>query len=150
MPSVTTGTGVFGVARALPFLLLSGLCGEPPGVSLSAEQEPGRRRPGSLVVRAETNLAGHNQIGIDETSLDPDGGAVAAHIRRARRVGVRSAAALGMPGGIRGLSGRESSCVGFMYPLEAGTKLRCSVSCEPPRPAATARGPNITSTCSWK
>ena len=78
---------------------------------------------GALIVRSEGGV-GHNQIGIDESSLG--------------RNQVRSAltfSSLGnwdfdpqkpstCPGEIQSLSGREASCTGFMYPLEAGIKLR--------------------------
>jgi len=79
---------------------------------------------GSLVVRAESSLAGHSQIGIDEASL---GSAQERPLLRFAMLGEWAfdpQKPSPCPEAIRALSGREACCVGFMYPLEAGTRLR--------------------------
>ena len=79
---------------------------------------------GSLVVRAESGALGHNQIGIDE-----------AYLTEGREQPMLRFSLLGSweydsrnpspcPAKIQKLSGREAACVGFMYPLETGTRLR--------------------------
>lgn len=79
---------------------------------------------GSLVVRAESSSSGHSQIGIDEAAL---AGSRERPLLRFATLGEwaydpRKPAAC--PAAISALSGREAACVGFMYPLEAGTRLR--------------------------
>lgn len=81
---------------------------------------------GSLVVRSEGTLAGHSQIGIDEASL----GEAAGRERALLRFGLLGqwdydpGKPADCPAAVRELSGRRASCVGFMYPLEAGPRLR--------------------------
>ena len=79
---------------------------------------------GSLVVRAETNLSGHNQIGIDESSLAASKERQLLTFSTLEEWAFDPQKPSDCPADIRALNGRESSCVGFMYPLEAGTRLR--------------------------
>jgi hypothetical protein len=79
---------------------------------------------GGLVVRAEGGVLGHNQIGIDESSLEGSGGVPLLRFAELGRWEFDPRKPTPCPGEIAVLSGREASCVGFMYPLEAGTKLR--------------------------
>lgn len=79
---------------------------------------------GALVVRTETSLSGHNQIGIDESSPTPGGGPQRLTFAVLGQWAFDRQTTSACPDAIRALSGRESSCTGFMYPLEAGTKLR--------------------------
>ncbi len=79
---------------------------------------------GALVVRAETSLTGHNQIGIDESSPVPGGGPQRLTFAELGQWAFDRQTTSDCPAVVRALSGRESSCTGFMYPLEAGTKLR--------------------------
>lgn len=76
------------------------------------------------VVRNETTSASHRQIGIDESGLPSgrDGSLLTFTELGTWSFDPQNPAVC--PEAIRARNGRESSCVGFMYPLEAGTRLR--------------------------
>jgi hypothetical protein len=78
----------------------------------------------SVSVRAETGaFAGHKTIGIDETQAVPEGSLFLRFATLAQwNFDPKSPSPC--PRVVRELSGREVSCIGFMYPLEAGSKLK--------------------------
>jgi hypothetical protein len=79
---------------------------------------------GAPVVRAEGGVLGHSQIGIDEGTLGPSGGVPFLRFAMLGLWDFDPQKPAPCPEQIAALSGREASCVGFMYPLEAGTRLR--------------------------
>lgn len=82
------------------------------------------RTPSAVVVKAEGNLfAGHNTLGIDESRTAP----VDGQFLRFSTLGqweFDPKTPSPCPEGIRRLSGREALCLGFMYPLEPGGRLK--------------------------
>ncbi|MCE5324666.1 DUF3299 domain-containing protein [bacterium] len=74
-------------------------------------------------VRSETGMTGHNTIGIDEQALSGS----SEHFLHFSSLGqwnytIDSRPAC--PKSIKALSGRKFDCVGFMYPLQTGEKIK--------------------------
>lgn len=79
---------------------------------------------GALVVRTESSSSGHSQIGIDESSLKQEREGPMLRFSLLGEWDYDPQKPSACPAEVKELSGREASCVGFMYPLEAGGKLR--------------------------
>jgi hypothetical protein len=75
-------------------------------------------------VQAEGGILGHNSIGIDESSLSPSGGERFLHFSTLGQWQYQRDVSVPCPASIKNLSGQEFSSVGFMYPLEAGEKIK--------------------------
>ena len=79
---------------------------------------------GAISVRAETSaLKGHSTIGIDEETTRP-AGPLFLRFSVLGQWAFDPKSPTPCPAAVRGLEGREVTCIGFMYPLEAGTKLK--------------------------
>jgi hypothetical protein len=78
----------------------------------------------SVSVRAEAGaFAGHKTIGIDETQALPEGSLFLRFATLAQwNFDPKSPSPC--PRAIQDLGGRDVTCIGFMYPLEAGSKLK--------------------------
>jgi len=76
------------------------------------------------VVQTETNLlTGHTSIGIEE-NLKSDKRSTVLHFAALGKWVYSPKAPPPCPAGLHELNGREVTCVGFMYPLEAGTAIK--------------------------
>ena len=77
-----------------------------------------------VVVRAEKGfLPGHRTIGIDEASTSPDG-ELFLRFTTLGQWEYDPKSPSPCPRAVQELSGRDISCIGFMYPLEAGSELK--------------------------
>lgn len=90
-----------------------------------AIQKVAKAEPSAVFVRKEDSLAGHNSIGIAENKL-PDG--TDQPFLRFATLGDwdfdSQAPTTPCPDSVESLSGKDTTMVGFMYPLEAGEKLK--------------------------
>lgn len=75
-------------------------------------------------VRSEKGAAGHNTIGIDEESLRSGGGSRFLHFATLGGWEYSIDSRPPCPKPIRALSGRRFDCIGFMYPLQTGEKIK--------------------------
>lgn len=75
-------------------------------------------------VRAETGVTGHNTIGIDEQALGSGSGEHFLHFSTLGQWNYNVDAKTPCPKPIQALSGRKFECVGFMYPLQTGEKIK--------------------------
>src|SRR5439155_2673977 len=75
-------------------------------------------------VRSEASAAGHNSIGIDETTLNGSGPEKFLHFSTLGQWDFKRDAQTPCPAPIRALSGQRFSSVGFMYPLETGERVK--------------------------
>ena len=77
-----------------------------------------------IAVRAESNALGHRSIGIDEAHMTGAAGTRMLFFSTLANWAYAANHATPCPPTIQGLSGQAVSCVGFMYPLEAGSKIK--------------------------
>jgi hypothetical protein len=77
-----------------------------------------------ISVRAEQGVTGHNSIGIAEDSLGAGSGGHFLHFATLGEWNYTIDSRPPCPAPIQALSGRRFECVGFMYPLETGEKIR--------------------------
>jgi len=77
-----------------------------------------------LVVRMEKGVYGHNTIGIDESGMSTNTGLKMLFFSTLSDWAYQPDGSVPCPKVIHSLSGREFSCTGFMYPLEAGKKIK--------------------------
>lgn len=83
-----------------------------------------REPAASVSVRAETGPSpAHRTIGIDEGAA-PARDSLFLRFAMLGQWAFDAKSPSPCPAELRALSGREASCIGFMYPLEAGTKIR--------------------------
>ena len=75
-------------------------------------------------VRAERGITGHNTIGIDEQSLGAGSGEQFLHFATLGDWNFTIDSRPPCPRPIQSLSGRRFDCVGFMYPLQTGDKIK--------------------------
>ena len=75
-------------------------------------------------VRSETGVTGHNTIGIDENALSSNSGEHFLHFSTLGQWSYSIDSRTACPKPIQKLSGRKYDCVGFMYPLQTGEKIK--------------------------
>lgn len=77
-----------------------------------------------ISVRAERGVTGHNTIGIDEGALGQGSGEHFLHFSTLGEWGYTIDSKPPCPKPIQSLSGKHFDCVGFMYPLQTGEKIK--------------------------
>ena len=103
-----------------------------------------------ISVRAERGITGHNTIGIDEGALGSGSGEHFLHFATLGDWNYTIDSRPSCPKPIQSLSGRHFDCVGFMYPLQTGDKIKDFCLLEARRPAATVPGRSSISTSWWR
>ncbi|HLK58608.1 MAG TPA: DUF3299 domain-containing protein [Chthonomonadaceae bacterium] len=78
----------------------------------------------NINVQSEGSLLGHNSIGIDENSLSAPGAERFLHFSTLGQWDFEKEKPTACPKPIQDLTGQKFSSVGFMYPLEAGEKVK--------------------------
>jgi len=110
---------VWGVA------LLGVLFAADYGHGLMSNQFGNRKSPPiRMNVRTEVGAAGHSTIGIDEKSLSSDSARRFLHFSTLGQWEYSSESRPPCPKAIQELSGKSFDCVGFMYPLRTGEKIK--------------------------
>jgi len=89
---------------------------------LRRNRSPSTRTP-QVIVRAEKGDIGHRTIGIEESRPTSDD-ALFLRFATLGQWNYDPNASSPCPAAVQSLSGRRVSCLGFMYPLEAGTELK--------------------------
>src|SRR5438105_4126803 len=77
-----------------------------------------------VVVRSGQGITGHNTIMIDESSVSGAGEDLLLHFATLGEWSYDPKHPSPCPPAIQSVSGRKASCIGFMYPLEAGEKVK--------------------------
>ncbi|MCE5199593.1 MAG: DUF3299 domain-containing protein [Armatimonadota bacterium] len=88
--------------------------------SLAARDKPAMQ----ISVRTERGVTGHNTIGIDEGALGAGSGEHFLHFATLGDWNFTIDSRPSCPKPIQSLSGRRFDCVGFMYPLQTGDKIK--------------------------
>lgn len=101
---------VFAADYAHSFLAARGMTQGKPGVQMS--------------VKSEKGTSGHNTIGIDEQSLASGAGQRFLHFTTLGQWAFSIDSRPPCPKPIQSLSGRKFDCVGFMYPLQTGERIK--------------------------
>lgn len=78
----------------------------------------------NISVRSETGVTGHNTIGIDENALGSGSGEHFLHFATLGEWNFTVDSKPPCPKPIQSLNGRKFECVGFMYPLQTGEKIK--------------------------
>jgi hypothetical protein len=110
-------------AFGLPGLLVLAAVNHGFDYSRQQAQKREKAQP-QVVVRMENSSLGHNSIGIDESSATGNAGPTLLHFITLADWKYDPKTALPCPAAIRQFSGHEVNCVGFMYPLTAGTMVK--------------------------
>ena len=94
-----------------------------------------------IVVRIEGASTGHNTIAIDDGQLLSNNDSLFLHFAMLGDWAFDPKSPSPCPENIKALSGQEASCIGFMYPLEAGDRIKAfcllrstQTCCYGPRP----------------
>jgi hypothetical protein len=97
-----------------------------------------------VVVRMESGALGHTTIGVDEATLSAAGERPFLHFALLGEWAFQPAAAVPCPEPIRAFDGKETRCLGFMYPLQSDPEIRAfcllrttQTCCYGPRPQYT-------------
>ncbi|MBU0994919.1 MAG: DUF3299 domain-containing protein [Proteobacteria bacterium] len=77
-----------------------------------------------VVVRAEGGPAGHNTISIDENAFSTENNALFLHFTMLKAWAFDADTRSPCPESIKTLNRRKASCIGFMYPLQAGERIK--------------------------
>lgn len=82
------------------------------------------RQQSQIVVRAQGGDSGHNTIVIDDDSVQSGVDSTFLHFAMLEGWDFDTNSKSSCPESIKALSGLDVSCIGFMYPLESGSKVK--------------------------
>lgn len=82
------------------------------------------KKTGAVIVRAEGGSLGHSTIGVDESSIVSGGDRTFLHFSTLSIWEFDPDKPTPCPDAIKELSSRTVTCIGFMYPLAAGSEIR--------------------------
>lgn len=108
----------------LPVILVIFLADYASGVIAHRRDVKHEKGSINLSVRAETGALGHSTIGIDEQALSSGSGEHFLHFSTLGQWNYAIDSRQSCPKPIHALSGRRFDCVGFMYPLQTGEKIK--------------------------
>jgi len=82
------------------------------------------KNTGTVIVKSENVQMGHATLGIDEDASSWESGKTILHFSTLGAWDFDPQKNNTCPESIKEISGRNVSCIGFMYPLEAGSKIK--------------------------